>query len=128
MHPDFQPIVYLLASHRNGTIYTGVTSNLLARLGQHREGVVRGFTRDYGIKRLVWFEVHEEMASAIQREKRIKKWLRAWKIALIEAANPNWRDLAVDLGFDMVTSTRLITPPSSPRTPPSSPRKRGPIS
>ena len=113
MHPDSQPVVYLLASHRNGTLYTGVTSNLFARITQHRDGMTRGFTHDYGIKRLVWFEVHEEMASAILREKRIKKWLRAWKIALIEADNPNWRDLAVDLGFDMAPSTRLRHPRES---------------
>ena len=113
MHPEFQPVVYLRASHRDGTLYTGVTSILLARVTQHREGMTRGFTRDYGIKRLVWFEVHEAMASAILREKRIKKWLRAWKIALIEADNPDWRDLAVDLGFDMVASTRLRHPRGS---------------
>ena len=114
MHPDFQPVVYLLASHRNGTLYTGVTSNLIARIAQHRDGVTRGFTRDYGIKRLVWFEAHAEMTSAIQREKRIKKWLRAWKIALIEADNPNWRDLAVDLGLEMAPSTRLRHPGLDP--------------
>ena len=114
MHPDSQPVVYLLASHHNGTLYTGVTSNLLARVTQHRDVITRGFTREYGIKRLVWFEVHEEMASAILREKRIKKWLRAWKIALIEADNPDWRDRAVDLGFDMVASTRLRHPGLDP--------------
>ena len=116
MRPDFQPVVYLLASHRNGTLYTGVTSDLPARLTQHRDGVVRGFTRDYGIKRLVWFEVHDAMDAAIRREKRIKKWLRAWKIALIEAANPDWRDLAIDLGLEMAPSTRLrdASPSSRP--------------
>ena len=113
--PEFQPAVYLLASHRNGTLYTGVTSNLPARLMQHRDGADRGFTRDYGIKRLVWFEVHEAMASAILREKRIKKWLRAWKIALIEESNPDWRDLAIDLGFEMVPSTRVRGPSPSSR-------------
>ena len=113
MRADFVPVVYLLASHRNGTIYTGVTSNLAGRLVQHRGGLLRGFTRDYGIKRLVWFEAHDEIASAIIREKRIKKWRRAWKITLIEAANPAWRDLAVDLGFEMVASTRIISPSSS---------------
>ena len=111
MRADFQPCVYLLASHRNGTIYTGVTSNLPARLTQHRTGVTRGFTQYYGVKRLVWFEVHDEIASAIQREKRIKKWLRAWKIALVEATNPDWRDLAVDLGFEMMPTTRLSRHP-----------------
>ena len=99
MHPDFQPCVYILASKRNGTLYTGVTSNLLARIHQHRIGAVRGFTRDYGIKLLVWFEQHATMDSAITREKRIKKWNRAWKLDLIETENPNWRDLAEDFGF-----------------------------
>jgi putative endonuclease len=99
MHPDFAPAVYLLASQRNGTLYIGVTSDLIARLHQHREGLIPGFTRDYGVKRLMWFEMHATMAEAIQREKRIKKWRRAWKLELIEAGNPNWRDLATDLGF-----------------------------
>ncbi len=99
MHSDFQPCVYLLASKRNGTLYTGVTSNLMARIHQHRIGAVRGFTREYGVKLLVWFETHATMDSAILREKRIKKWNRAWKLELIEAANPDWRDLAQDFGF-----------------------------
>jgi putative endonuclease len=100
MHPDFSPTVYLLASRRNGTLYTGVTSNLLGRIHQHREGLVRGFTREYAVKLLVWFEQHATMDSAITREKRIKKWNRAWKLELIESANPEWRDLAEDFGFD----------------------------
>jgi putative endonuclease len=99
MHADFQPCVYLLASKRNGTLYIGVTSNLLARIHHHRNGAVRGFTPDYGVKLLVWFEQHATMESAITREKRIKKWNRAWKLALIEAENPDWRDLAEDFGF-----------------------------
>jgi putative endonuclease len=99
MHADFQPCVYILASKRNGTLYTGVTSDLLARIQQHRGGMVRGFTRKYGIKLLVWFEQHPTMHSAITREKCIKKWNRAWKLELIEAANPDWRDLAEALGF-----------------------------
>ena len=99
MHPDFSPTVYLLASQRNGTLYTGVTSNVLARIRQHRQGLIRGFTREYGVKLLVWFEQHSTMDSAITREKRIKKWNRAWKLDLIEAANPDWRDLAEDFGF-----------------------------
>ena len=100
MHADFQPCVYLLASKRNGTLYTGVTSNLLGRIQQHRSGLVRGFTRQYNVKLLVWFEQHATMDSAITREKRIKKWNRAWKLELIEAENPDWRDLAEDLGFE----------------------------
>ena len=99
MHPDFQPCVYLLASKRNGTLYVGVTSNLLPRIHLHREGFVRGFTRQYAVKMLVWFEQHPTMESAIAREKRIKKWNRAWKLELIEADNPEWRDLAEDFGF-----------------------------
>jgi putative endonuclease len=99
MHGDFSPTVCLLASQRNGTLYTGVTSSLLARIQQHRDGVVRGFTRKYGHKLLVWFEQHPTMDSAITREKRIKKWNRAWKLELIEAANPDWRDLAENFGF-----------------------------
>ena len=99
MHADFQPCVYLLASKRNGTFYVGVTSDLLARIWRHRDGSVRGFTRDYGVRLLVWFEQHATMESAIAREKRIKKWNRAWKLELIEAENSDWRDLAEDLGL-----------------------------
>ena len=95
-----QPCVYILARASHSTLYTGVTSNLAGRIWQHREGVVRGFTRRYGIKRLVWFEIHENMESAIVREKRIKRWPRAWKYDLIHEANPTWRDLAEDLGFE----------------------------
>jgi putative endonuclease len=102
---DFQPTVYLLASQRNGTLYAGVTSNLLARIHQHRVGFVRGFTAKYGVKLLVWFEQHPTMHSAITREKCIKKWNRAWKVELIEAANPDWRDLAEDFGFAPLSSS-----------------------
>ena len=91
MHPDFSPTGYLLASQRNGTLHTGVTSNVLARIRQRRQGLIRGSTREYGVKLLVWFEQHSTMDSAITREKRIKKWNRAWKLDLIEAANPDWR-------------------------------------
>jgi len=89
-----QPAVYILASRRNGTLYVGVTSNLASRIEAHRSGVAGGFTKTYGVKTLVYFEPHTDMYQAIQREKRIKKWNRAWKIALIERSNPNWRDLA----------------------------------
>jgi putative endonuclease len=78
---------------------TGVTSDPPSRIFQHRTGAVPGFARDYGVKRLVWFERHATMESAILREKRIKKWHRAWKLELIEANNPEWRDLAEDLGL-----------------------------
>ncbi|MFZ5745519.1 MAG: GIY-YIG nuclease family protein [Pseudomonadota bacterium] len=100
MKRDIQPAVYLLASQRNGTLYVGVTSDLLARIHQHREGKFAGFTKEHGVKRLVWFEQHETMESAIIREKRIKKWDRAWKLELIEAENPRWLDLAEQFGFD----------------------------
>ena len=85
--------VYILASRRNGTLYIGVTSDLVRRIWQHREGAVPGFTKTYSVHRLVWFEQHADAESAIRREKRLKTWLRAWKIQLIEAANPHWEDL-----------------------------------
>lgn len=91
--------VYLLASGRNGTLYCGVTNDLLRRVAQHRNGQMEGFTRRYGVTQLVWFEAHSEIAEAILREKRIKGWNRAWKIALIEAGNPAWRDLADEMGL-----------------------------
>ena len=87
-----QACVYLLASRRNGTLYVGVTSNLVQRVWQHREGLAEGFTKRYGVKQLVWFELHDDMASAIRREKALKEWRRAWKIELIEKTNPGWRD------------------------------------
>jgi putative endonuclease len=92
-----QPCVYLLASRRMGTLYLGVTSNLINRVYQHRNELADGFTKRYRIHDLVWFEVHESMESAISREKQIKKWTRAAKIALIEIRNPEWRDLWPDL-------------------------------
>ncbi len=85
--------VYILASERNGTLYVGVTSDLVRRVWEHREGAVPGFTSKYGVKSLVWFEPHDDIESAIRREKAIKKWRRAWKLSLIEETNPNWRDL-----------------------------------
>lgn len=88
-----QPCVYLLASKRNGTLYVGVTSDLIKRIWEHKEQITEGFTRRYSIDTLVWFERHETMESAISREKQIKKWRRAWKIRLIESMNPNWQDL-----------------------------------
>ncbi len=87
------PCVYILASQRNGTLYTGVTSNLPQRTWQHRQGLGEGFTNRYEVHHLVWYEPHENMMSAIAREKAIKKWNRAWKVELIEASNPEWRDL-----------------------------------
>jgi putative endonuclease len=104
MHEYFDPTVYLLASRKNGTLYVGVTSDLAKRLHQHREDLAKGFTKDYGVHRLVWFERHATMEYAIQREKRIKKWNRAWKIRLIEESNPQWDDLAIGLGFAPLAS------------------------
>ena len=89
--------VYLLASCRNGTLYAGVTNDLVRRVWQHKEGVVDGFTRTYDVKSLVWFESTGSIEAAIQREKQIKNWRRQWKIALIEQANPQWRDLYPEL-------------------------------
>jgi putative endonuclease len=108
------PVVYIMASGFHGTLYTGVTSNLLQRIAQHREETLGGFTAKYGCKRLVWFEVHETMDSAIPREKQVKKWLRGWKLALIEKDNPSWRDLAEDFGFEPLIGTKKVDPGSSP--------------
>jgi len=91
------PCVYLLASGRNGTLYVGVTSDLPARIWQHRHGVADGFTRRHRVHDLVWFELHETMESAITREKAIKAWQRAWKIELLEKSNPYWRDLYTEI-------------------------------
>jgi putative endonuclease len=88
-----QFFVYIMASRRNGTLYIGVTSNPVQRVWHHKQDVVEGFTRKYGVKMLVHFEPHETAESAITREKQIKKWERAWKIRLIEQSNPEWRDL-----------------------------------
>jgi putative endonuclease len=84
---------YLLASAAYGTLYVGVTNDLMARTWEHRNGVVPGFTRKHEIKRLVWFEQHAEIDNAIRREKSIKRWRRDWKISLVEAENPHWEDL-----------------------------------
>ncbi|WP_031435055.1 GIY-YIG nuclease family protein [Methylomarinum vadi] len=92
-----QPCVYILASKRNGTLYIGVTSNLIQRVYQHRTGMIEGFTKRYGVHNLVWYESHEMMESAIQREKQLKKWARTAKIRLIEQQNPEWQDLWQDL-------------------------------
>lgn len=87
------PAVYILASHKNGTLYTGVTSNLLQRIWQHRTDAAPGFSQTYGVHTLVYFEVHEDMLNAITREKQLKGWRRQWKINLIETTNPTWSDL-----------------------------------
>ncbi|CAN5894270.1 GIY-YIG nuclease family protein [soil metagenome] len=85
--------VYILASARNGTLYTGVTADLARRVYQHREGRTPGFTQAYGVKRLVWYGTFSSIHDAITMEKRIKRWHRAWKIDLIETMNPQWLDL-----------------------------------
>ena len=89
--------VYILASGRNGTLYTGITSNLIKRIWEHREGVVDGFTKEHGVKTLVWYELTENPEAAITREKQIKAWKRGWKLKLIEERNPEWRDLYQDI-------------------------------
>ena len=105
MPTEKNPCVYILASGHYGTTYIGVTSNLMQRLAQHREGVTRGFTSRYAVYRLVHFEMFGDMERAIAREKQLKNWKRPWKINLINSVNPEWRDLAVGLGF----------PPLAPR-------------
>jgi putative endonuclease len=92
MQPSY---VYIVTNKPNGTLYIGVTSDLERRCFQHRKGLLPGFTKRYNCKKLVWFETHSDMREAITREKRLKKWNRAWKIKLITAMNPNWRDLAL---------------------------------
>jgi putative endonuclease len=92
-----QPCVYLLASQRNGTLYIGVTSDLIKRVWEHKQDCVEGFTKKYGVHDLVWFEQHEDMPTAIVREKTLKEWKRAWKLELIEKMNPEWKDLYEDL-------------------------------
>lgn len=89
--------VYMLASGRYGTLYVGVTSNLIRRVWEHREGIVDGFTKTYGVKQLVWFETHSSIIEAIRREKQIKHWEREWKLRLIHQVNPQWRDLYDEL-------------------------------
>src|ERR1700756_4596179 len=92
--------VYILASKPGGTLYIGVTNNLVRRVYEHREGLAESFTKRYGIKTLVYFEAHETVAAALQREKNIKHWSREWKIDLIVAGNPDWRDLLMKLPAD----------------------------
>ena len=88
-----QPAVYILASKRNGTLYIGVTSDLPKRAWEHKNDLVEGFTKRYKVHRLVYYELHGDMETAIKREKQMKKWNRAWKLELIEKQNPDWRDL-----------------------------------
>jgi len=88
-----QPAAYILANKRNGTLYIGVTSDLVKRIWEHKNNMVEGFTKHYNVHRLVWYELHESIESAIIREKRLKDWKRAWKLELIEKTNPDWLDL-----------------------------------
>src|SRR5262249_5522583 len=91
--PALHPCVYILASKRNGVLYIGVTSALGDRMAQHTQGLIEGFTKRYDVKLLVYYEFHETMPQAIQREKQLKEWQRAWKVRLIESMNPEWRNL-----------------------------------
>jgi putative endonuclease len=91
------PCVYILTDQKNGTLYLGVTSDLIKRIWQHKEKLVDGFTKKYDLDRLVWFEQHSTMESAIAREKAMKEWKRDWKLATIEKLNPQWRDLYLEL-------------------------------
>ena len=95
--PMKQPCVYILSSRRNGTLYTGVTSDVVKRVWEHKSHVVAGFTQKHSVDRLVWFELHDTMESAIRREKALKEWKRAWKLRLIEEGNPTWKDLYDEL-------------------------------
>jgi putative endonuclease len=106
MQVDRDPCVYILASQPRGTLYIGVTSSLIQRLYQHRQGITGGFTRRYGVHRLVRFEMFGAMELAIMREKQLKRWHRQWKINLVERDNPHWVDLAIDLGFDPLAPSR----------------------
>jgi putative endonuclease len=90
---DKNPAVYILASRRNGTLYIGVTSDLHDRIAKHKQGLIEGFTKKYGVKLLVYYEMHPTMDAAIRREKQLKEWRRLWKIRLIESMNPEWIDL-----------------------------------
>lgn len=88
-----QYFLYIMASKKNGTLYIGVTNNLVRRVYEHKEGLIEGFTKKYNVKNLVYYEIYNEMYEAIKREKAMKKWLRKWKIELIEKTNPDWVDL-----------------------------------
>ena len=103
MNREIAPCVYILASKRRGFLYVGVTSNVMQRIYQHRSGLFSGYTKENGVKSLVWFEMFETMEGAITREKQMKKWRRVWKIELIESQNLYWDDLAVMLGFASLT-------------------------
>ena len=100
-----EPCVYILATRHNGTLYIGVTSDIYGRMVEHKQGLIEGFTKKYGIKLLVYYGMHDDMDAAILREKRLKEWQRAWKMRLIESMNPEWKDL-----FDEATGKLLAGP------------------
>ena len=105
--------VYIMASKRNGTLYIGVTNDVFRRAREHREGLVPGFTKKYGVKTLVYFEIFDDIGLAIHRETRLKKWKRAWKIALIEKDNPDWLDLYEKITTDQPLPEWLVVPARS---------------
>ncbi|MBI3675504.1 MAG: GIY-YIG nuclease family protein [Proteobacteria bacterium] len=107
---DHLYFVYILASRRNGTLYTGVTNDVIGRTWEHKNDLIEGFTKKYGVHILVWYELHGDINIAIVREKRIKKWNRAWKIALIEEVNSGWNDL-YDRFFGEIALPDLPGPP-----------------
>ncbi len=109
-YAEKEPCVYIMASRRNGTIYIGVTSDVRGRVSDHKQGVADGFTKKYGVKQLVYYEMHATMDEAIAREKQLKNWKRAWKLRLIEEMNPEWIDL-----LDEQTGTLHDGPADAPR-------------
>ena len=108
--PTLEPVVYILASRRNGTLYVGVTGNLIDRISIHKQGLEAGFTKRHGVHDLVYFEEHPDMLTAIVREKQLKKWSRTRKIALIEKDNPAWRDLYFEVSglIDPANVVKLV--------------------
>lgn len=108
-------IVYIMANRKNGTLYVGMTGNPVGRIWQHKNDWFDGFTREHGVKKLVWYEFHAEPERAIKREKQLKKWRRDWKIRLIEARNPDWRDLYSELTGEQWAAQ---TPRDGPRPSP----------
>ena len=106
MQTERNPCVYILASGHYGTLYIGVTSDLMGRLWQHRNNAIPGFTSRYGVYRLVYFEMYGDMDRAVARETQLKNWRRQWKINLINGANPDWHDLAIGLGFEPMAPRR----------------------
>jgi putative endonuclease len=121
-----EPAVYILASKRNGTLYIGVTSNLISRVSEHKQNLLDGFTKRYSVHRLVYFELHDDMDAAIRREKQLKKWSRIKKIELIERSNPAWRDLYWEMsGLIGTAIPASAQPPSSSRECAEGASKRG---